>query len=341
MSMLQRKVSRLSPADEPPVYLGRSFTEDSSTANTMMNTGSSDSLAGHEPADRDTDNGHSTLVPFSGSGNNGEDESSMRRRNNNLWQASLLSPPLYCESIEEDSREETAAAAGAVEPETTVESPTARSVNAAASVSGDQRGRVTTYISKLPLHILGYRRSGSRAGPVGQAVGGDQRAAQSGERLWQSETLQSEALGGTKSVAADSSSSFFGGAAGDSSLVKRVSSVPGNLSLFRAHLTDPLLHPEFRAPPRYTQHQPIRLAVNEPDDTPMYGYALLVLTSVLFISSMYSLVVSKFMPYTGIAFLDAVKDDRYFCLLMPITGLSFTFTVFWNWLGMKFFRHSH
>ncbi|PIA13263.1 hypothetical protein COEREDRAFT_49559 [Coemansia reversa NRRL 1564] len=84
----------------------------------------------------------------------------------------------------------------------------------------------------------------------------------------------------------------------------------------------------------------MQLAVNEPDDTPIYGYALLLLTSLVFVSSMYSLVVSKFMPYTGIAFLDAVKDDRYFCLLMPITCLSFTFAVFLNWLGMKFFRHN-
>ncbi|KAJ2002503.1 hypothetical protein GGI04_003317 [Coemansia thaxteri] len=134
-----------------------------------------------------------------------------------------------------------------------------------------------------------------------------------------------------------SNASFF---SSDYGLLKRVSSTPGNLSLFRAHLVDPFSHPEFRAPPRYTRHQPVRLLANEPDDTPLYGYALLVLTSVLFVFSMYSLVVSKFMPYTGIAFLDAVKDDRYYCLLMPITGLSFTFAVFWNWLGMKVFRHN-
>ncbi|KAJ2162816.1 hypothetical protein GGF46_000380 [Coemansia sp. RSA 552] len=147
-----------------------------------------------------------------------------------------------------------------------------------------------------------------------------------------------EAQGRRESTeSAGGSSGLFGG---DSSLLKRVSSVPGNLSLFRAHLTEPLRQPEFRAAPRYTRDQTVQLAAHEADDTPMYGYALLGLTSVLFVTSMYSLVVSKYMPYTGIAFLDAVKDDRYFCLLMPITGLSFAFAVFWNWLGMKFFRHS-
>ncbi|KAJ2779965.1 hypothetical protein H4R18_003711 [Coemansia javaensis] len=127
---------------------------------------------------------------------------------------------------------------------------------------------------------------------------------------------------------------------GDADPLKRVSSVPGNLSLFRAHLTDPLLRPEFRAAPRYTRYQPVRVPAGAPDNTPAYGYALLALTSVLFVSSMYSLVVAKFMPYTGVPFLDAVKDDRYFCLLMPVTGLSFGFAVFWNWLGMKYFRHN-
>ncbi|KAI9500916.1 phosphatidylinositol N-acetylglucosaminyltransferase subunit Y [Coemansia spiralis] len=84
----------------------------------------------------------------------------------------------------------------------------------------------------------------------------------------------------------------------------------------------------------------MRLLAHEPDNTPVYGYALLALTAALFVLAMYALVVSKFMPHTGVAFLDSVKDDRYFCLLMPMTGLSFVFAVFWNWLGMKFFRHN-
>ncbi|KAJ2874986.1 multisubstrate pseudouridine synthase 7, partial [Coemansia asiatica] len=105
----------------------------------------------------------------------------------------------------------------------------------------------------------------------------------------------------------------------DSGLLKRVSSMPGNISIFRAHLTNPLQNPEFHAAPQYTRRQAVQLAANEPDDTPLYGVFLLGVTSVVFVVSMYALVVSKFMPYTGIALLDAIKDDDYFCLLVPIT----------------------
>ncbi|KAJ1942085.1 hypothetical protein GGF37_003268 [Kickxella alabastrina] len=123
-------------------------------------------------------------------------------------------------------------------------------------------------------------------------------------------------------------------------LLKRVSSMPGNLSLFRAHLTNPLQRPEFRAAPPYTRRQAAQLPANESDSTPVYGAVLLGVTSVMFVLLMYALVVAKFMPKTGFWLLDAVKKDDYFCLLVPITGLSFTFAVFWNWLGMKFFRHN-
>ncbi|KAJ2802031.1 hypothetical protein H4R20_003438 [Coemansia guatemalensis] len=193
---------------------------------------------------------------------------------------------------------------------------------------------------RRPLRVFRLGRPGARPTAATEPLSSQQSVPDRREgREWSS--VQPETASQlSNAISAGSSMGSTGLFGGESSLLKRVSSVPGNLSLFRAHLTDPLLHPEFRAPPRYTRHQPMQLAVNEPDDTPIYGYALLLLTSLVFVSSMYSLVVSKFMPYTGIAFLDAVKDDRYFCLLMPITGLSFTFAVFLNWLGMKFFRHN-
>ncbi|KAJ2908137.1 hypothetical protein GGI21_003187 [Coemansia aciculifera] len=243
--------------------------------------------------------------------------------------------------------------------------PVARSQGMAASVDGSPRavpvpsavaGSIAesksgqySYWHRLPLHYLGFGRhsgGGSSSSRAIQSVPPESTGAVNSEDvgglLFEDECLSSqqfirESALLSESMIEPSNSSFF---SVDYGLLKRVSSTPGNLSLFRAHLVDPFSNPEFRAPPRYTRHQPIRLPANEPDDTPLYGYALLALTSVLFMFSMYSLVVSKFMPDTGIAFLDAVKEDRYFCLLMPITGLSFTFAVFWNWLGMKLFRHS-
>ncbi|KAJ1991197.1 hypothetical protein GGI26_004334 [Coemansia sp. RSA 1358] len=200
-----------------------------------------------------------------------------------------------------------------------------------AVAAPESRGRIMAYVHRLPLHVpfLGRGSNSARAALAGSADAGarERRASQAS----QEPSVASEC------TLEPSRSSFFGS---DSALLKRVSSMPGNLSLFRAHLVDPLRHPEFHAPPRYTRNQPMRLLAHEPDNTPVYGYALLALTAALFVLAMYALVVSKFMPHTGVAFLDSVKDDRYFCLLMPMTGLSFVFAVFWNWLGMKFFRHN-
>ncbi|KAJ1801587.1 hypothetical protein LPJ59_000152 [Coemansia sp. RSA 2399] len=180
-------------------------------------------------------------------------------------------------------------------------------------VAASERSRLAEYARRLPVRVpfLGARTDIDEL------------------EVWSEQALQEPSVA-SESVVLERS---YGGG-----LLKRVSSMPGNLSLFRAHLSDPLRHPEFYAAPRYTRNQP--LPANDPDSTPMFGYALLALTAVVFVASMYALVVSKFMPYTGLAFVDAVKDDRYFCLLMPITGLSFVLVVFWNWIGMKFFRHN-
>ncbi|KAJ2401956.1 hypothetical protein GGI23_001051 [Coemansia sp. RSA 2559] len=180
-------------------------------------------------------------------------------------------------------------------------------------MAASERSRLAEYARRLPVRVP----------LLGTHNGMDEL------EVWNEQQLQEPSVA-SESVVLERSN---GGG-----LLKRVSSMPGNLSLFRAHLSDPLRHPEFYAAPRYTRNQP--LPANDPDNTPMFGYALLALTAVVFVASMYALVVSKFMPYTGLAFVDAVKDDRYFCLLMPITGLSFVLVVFWNWIGMKFFRHN-
>ncbi|KAI9209406.1 phosphatidylinositol N-acetylglucosaminyltransferase subunit Y [Polychytrium aggregatum] len=68
------------------------------------------------------------------------------------------------------------------------------------------------------------------------------------------------------------------------------------------------------------------------------GLLLAVATSVYFVSAIYSICISKWLPYTGIWVLDWVKDDTYYCLLLPILGPVMVYFVFFNWLGMKFFR---
>ncbi|CAG8573221.1 51_t:CDS:2 [Diversispora eburnea] len=38
--------------------------------------------------------------------------------------------------------------------------------------------------------------------------------------------------------------------------------------------------------------------------------------------------------------LDWIKKDGYYCLLIPITLPVAVYSIFWNWLGMKFFKHN-
>ncbi|KAI3635947.1 hypothetical protein MIR68_006012 [Amoeboaphelidium protococcarum] len=71
-----------------------------------------------------------------------------------------------------------------------------------------------------------------------------------------------------------------------------------------------------------------------------YGILLLLATYVYFAISMYAIVISKFMPYTGNKLLDAIKDDHYYCYLVPITIPVTLAAIVMNWMGMKFFRHN-
>ncbi|ORE11799.1 hypothetical protein BCV72DRAFT_197216 [Rhizopus microsporus var. microsporus] len=76
------------------------------------------------------------------------------------------------------------------------------------------------------------------------------------------------------------------------------------------------------------------------DNTYLYGYALLFTTFITFFISVYSIIASKYMPYTGNRILDWIKQDNYYCLLVPITAIAWIYWILWNWMGMKFFRHN-
>jgi phosphatidylinositol glycan anchor class Y biosynthesis protein len=50
--------------------------------------------------------------------------------------------------------------------------------------------------------------------------------------------------------------------------------------------------------------------------------------------------ISKLLPQTGNPLLDFIKEDRYYCYLVPLTVVVyFAFTV-GNWLYMKHYRHA-
>ena len=95
------------------------------------------------------------------------------------------------------------------------------------------------------------------------------------------------------------------------------------------------------------------------------GIPLVLVSSAIFILSAYAIVVSKvcagrgggpqagsasqqpnppfffypqLLPDTGIPFLDAVKHDTYYCLLVPLTAVPTFIAIYLNWLSASFYR---
>ena len=73
----------------------------------------------------------------------------------------------------------------------------------------------------------------------------------------------------------------------------------------------------------------------------LMGYCFIFLGAMVFITSTYSMVISKlFMPYTGNKLLDSIKDDEYYIFLIPSMLVTIILFAYWNWVSMKFFRHN-
>ena len=75
--------------------------------------------------------------------------------------------------------------------------------------------------------------------------------------------------------------------------------------------------------------------------THLLGWAMIFIGMSTWFFSCYSIVFAKiFMPYTGHVILDWIKDDMYYCCLMPCYMLSMTLIAYFNWSSMKLFRHA-
>ncbi|OUM57696.1 hypothetical protein PIROE2DRAFT_28297, partial [Piromyces sp. E2] len=77
-----------------------------------------------------------------------------------------------------------------------------------------------------------------------------------------------------------------------------------------------------------------------PTSTHMAGWVLLFITYCVFVMGMYSVVFSRFMADTGNPVLDGIKNDNYYCYLIPLLIVIIYLFIFVNWFSMKFFRHN-
>ena len=70
------------------------------------------------------------------------------------------------------------------------------------------------------------------------------------------------------------------------------------------------------------------------------GRRLIYCSAVFFVLTMYAIVGAKFFPYMGNPFLDFLKDDTYYSLLIPLLIPTIILGIYLNWLSMKFYRHN-
>ncbi|KAL5040470.1 hypothetical protein RTP6_007473 [Batrachochytrium dendrobatidis] len=94
-----------------------------------------------------------------------------------------------------------------------------------------------------------------------------------------------------------------------------------------------------RAPPSPRTNQDTDVHAHE---LQFYGWVLLIFTVLYFSVNMLMMVGSKWMipADTQHKVLKWIRDDTYYCYLIPILGPVFVFFIFFNWLGMKYFRQN-
>ncbi|GLJ51163.1 hypothetical protein SUGI_1088910 [Cryptomeria japonica] len=71
-----------------------------------------------------------------------------------------------------------------------------------------------------------------------------------------------------------------------------------------------------------------------------WGLALIISGSGSFIAFLYAAILSKMLPPSGIPLLSAIENDRYYCLLVPLTLPILVVLVYFHWLSMKLFKHA-
>ncbi|RKP19061.1 hypothetical protein ROZALSC1DRAFT_14467 [Rozella allomycis CSF55] len=105
--------------------------------------------------------------------------------------------------------------------------------------------------------------------------------------------------------------------------------------------------PRFNSKDHYRKST-LQVDPNSYDVTPFSGIILLVFAFLFFAVSCYSILASKFLPDSGIKVLDCryklkwidyIKYDQYYCLVLPMIIPVFLIFVFWNWLGIKLYTN--
>ena len=98
-------------------------------------------------------------------------------------------------------------------------------------------------------------------------------------------------------------------------------------------------HPQIKMP--QTMKEQVEKSKYKSNEMDLFiGCALILFSFFCFSYGLYSCVISKIiMPKTGNKVLDWIKDDYYYCGLLPSFFMMMFPIMAINWFGMKFFRH--
>uniref|UniRef100_A0A0E0JTF6 Uncharacterized protein n=1 Tax=Oryza punctata TaxID=4537 RepID=A0A0E0JTF6_ORYPU len=72
----------------------------------------------------------------------------------------------------------------------------------------------------------------------------------------------------------------------------------------------------------------------------LIGSVFIAFGIVLFVGFFYAAVLTKMLPPYENRFLSAIQNDRYYCLLVPLTLPVIIVAVYLHWLSMKMFKHA-
>jgi len=70
------------------------------------------------------------------------------------------------------------------------------------------------------------------------------------------------------------------------------------------------------------------------------GYTLLISSVCGVLLYLYAAFISKIMPATGAQILDAIKEDDYFCFLLPLMILPTFVVVYLNWFAYQMYQNN-
>ncbi|KAK9154776.1 hypothetical protein Sjap_002256 [Stephania japonica] len=71
-----------------------------------------------------------------------------------------------------------------------------------------------------------------------------------------------------------------------------------------------------------------------------WAWSLIIIGFILFLSFFYTAILSKLLPKSENPNISAIQNDRYYCILVPVTLPVLVVAVYLHWLSMKLFKHA-